>query len=105
MTAATGETQQPEPSEKPEHDKLVAAIAEDASFFRPNLFAVHGLFREIPRIRPVMPFLGWGMDLGEPHGVFFWDPHHDTTLRAESAERILTIHRRAADLAHLTWLE
>ncbi|HEX3649562.1 MAG TPA: hypothetical protein VHV49_14145 [Pseudonocardiaceae bacterium] len=104
MTTAADAARQPEPSGNPERAKLIAAIAEDASYLRPNLFAVYGVFHEIPGIRPAMPFLGWGMDLGEPDGTLFWDPHHNTTHRAETADRILTIHRRTGE-AHLTWLE
>ncbi len=76
--------------------ELLARLAEDASYFRPELFAVYGVDRA------GRPFLGWGMQMGERQAVFF-DPAGSVTHLSTSADQVLRTHQRIAD-AHLVWL-
>lgn len=77
--------------------ELLARLADDASYFRPELFAVYGVDRT------GRPFLGWGMQLGDQEALFY-DPASATTHLSTSAAQVLRTHQRAAD-AHLVWLD
>jgi hypothetical protein len=48
-----------------ERRRLMDQLAEDASYFRPQLFSVYGVSGG------GRPFLGWGMQLGEDEAVFY----------------------------------
>jgi hypothetical protein len=76
--------------------ELLARLAADASYFRPELFAVYGVDRS------GRPFLGWGMQLGEKEAVFY-DPACSATHLSTSADQVLRTHRRTGE-AHLVWL-
>ena len=78
------------------NEELLARLVEDASYFRPDLFAIYGIDRG------GRPFLGWGMQLGAQEAVYY-DPAGATTHLSTSADQVLRIHRRTGD-AHLVWL-
>jgi hypothetical protein len=77
-------------------EQLLDRLAEDAAYFRPDLFAVYGVDRE------GRPFLGWGMQLGESEAVFY-QPGGGTWL-STSADQVLRSHQRTGE-AHLRWLD
>jgi hypothetical protein len=104
MTTATQDSTTPQPTAKLDHATLLARIAADAEYLRPQLFAVYGVFRPVSTILPERPFLGWGIDFGEEWGAIFWNPLDRTTHISDSAEQVLKAHQRTAD-AHLTWLD
>lgn len=87
-----------------DHTEALARLAADAEYFRPQLFAVYGVSKEIAGILPPTPFLGWGIDLGERQGAVYWDPQSKVIHEADSAEQVLATHLRTGD-AHLTWLD
>ena len=76
--------------------ELLTRLADDASYFRPGLFAVYGVDRA------GRPFLGWGMQLGESEAVFH-QPGGGTWL-STSADQVLRALRRTGE-AHLRWLD
>lgn len=78
-------------------EQLLAQLAEDASYFRPELFSVYGLNNN------GQPFLGWGMQLGEKEAVFY-DPHGGSTWLSISADQVLRAHQRTGQ-AYLRWLD
>jgi hypothetical protein len=77
----------------------LAALAEDAEYFQPRLFAVYGVQR-----RSGAPFLGWGLALTGDGGAVFVQPGGGGTHSSDSAERLLTTYRRIGE-AHLLWLD
>jgi hypothetical protein len=81
----------------------MAALAEDASYFRPRLFAIYGVNRAITGLRPESPFLGWGIDLGDGAGALFREEDDRSIHTADSAERLLTSFQTHAEAA-LVWL-
>jgi hypothetical protein len=76
---------------------LLEQLAEDASFLRPELFAVYGVDNT------GRPFLGWGMQLCDDKAVYH-DPEGDITWLTPTADHILR-RRRSLGSAHLVWLE
>jgi len=103
MTAAVEKTPD-QPSPALTHSEMIARLATDAECFRPEFFAVYGVFRQVGDYLPARPFLGWGIDLGEEGGALFWNPRDNTTHHSDSAEHVLLSHQRTGE-AHLTWLE
>ncbi|HEY3750941.1 MAG TPA: hypothetical protein VGL80_17265 [Pseudonocardiaceae bacterium] len=83
---------------------LLARLAADAEYLRPQLFAVYGVFQPVSDILPERPFIGWGIDFGEEWGAIFWNPIEHVTQISDSAEQVLKAHQRTADV-HLVWLE
>jgi hypothetical protein len=76
--------------------QLLDQLAEDASYFRPEIFAIYGVDRK------GRPFLGWGMQLGETEAVYH-EPGVSSTWTSTSADQILRTHQRIGE-ARLTWL-
>jgi hypothetical protein len=74
---------------------LLDQLAEDASYFRPELFAVYGIDGT------GRPFLGWGMQLGEDEALYY-QPGGATWV-STSAEQILRTHQHIGE-ARLSWL-
>lgn len=87
-----------------DHATLLARLAADAEYLRPQLFAVYGVSNAVANPLPEKPFLGWGIDFGEEWGAIFWNPIERVTHISDSAEQVLKTYQRAAD-AHLVWLE
>ena len=83
---------------------LLARLAADAEYLRPQLFAVYGVSHAVSTVLPERPFLGWGIDFGEKWGAIFWNPIERVTQISDSAEQVLKGHQRTAD-AQLVWLE
>jgi hypothetical protein len=83
---------------------ILARLAADAEYLRPQLFAVYGIFKAVPGLVPERPFMGWGIDFGEEWGVIFWNPVDHTTQLSNSAEQVLRAHSRTGE-AHLVWLD
>ena len=83
---------------------LLARLAADAEYLRPQLFAVYGVFQPVSDILPERPFIGWGIDFGDEWGAMFWNPVDHTTLLSGSAEQVLRSHVRTGE-AHLVWLD
>ena len=77
--------------------ELLASLAEDASYLRPDLFAIYGIDSL------GNPFLGWGIQLCEDKTVYY-DPKAAITHLSTSADQVLRIHQIAGE-AHLCWLE
>jgi hypothetical protein len=84
-------------------EDMLARLADDAEYFQPRPFAVYGLARDIGGCGAV-PFIGWGLDLGEDQGAVFWDPVTGITHLSISAEHVLNTHCRTGE-AHLKWLD
>jgi hypothetical protein len=78
-------------------EELVDRLAEDASYFRPQLFAVYGIDSS------GRPFIGWGMQLGEDEAVYY-EPGGASTWLSGSADQVLRTHQRTGE-AHLRWLD
>jgi hypothetical protein len=76
--------------------QLMDALADDASYFRPELFAVYGVDRT------GRPYIGWGMQLGDKEAVFY-EPGAASTWVSTSADQVLRTHQRTGE-AHLRWL-
>lgn len=76
--------------------ELLERLAEDASYFRPELFAVYGVDRG------GQPFLGWGMQWGDTEAVYY-QPDRNSTWLSTSAEHVLRGQQRIGE-AHLKWL-
>ncbi|HEX5401847.1 MAG TPA: hypothetical protein VFX16_06055 [Pseudonocardiaceae bacterium] len=83
---------------------LLARLAADAEYLKPQLFAVYGIANAVSTLVPERPFLGWGIDFGEEWGAIFWNPIERVTHVSDSAEQVLNTHVRTAD-AHLVWLD
>jgi hypothetical protein len=83
---------------------LLARLAADAEYLRPQLFAVYGISRAVANLLPERPFLGWGIDFGEEWGAIFWNPIEHIAQISDSAEQVLKAHQRTAD-AQLLWLD
>jgi hypothetical protein len=77
--------------------KIMTQLAEDASYFRPELFSVYGVSTD------GRPFLGWGMKLGEDEAVFY-EPRTNSTWLSSSADQVLRTHQRIGE-ASLVWLD
>ncbi|HWE90554.1 MAG TPA: hypothetical protein VG317_13920 [Pseudonocardiaceae bacterium] len=82
----------------------MAELASDAEYFQPRLFAIYGVRRGINAVCPEQPFLGWGIDLGDGEGAFFWDQTGRSAHHSDSAEQVLDIYRRVGE-AELKWLD
>ncbi|HEX3785991.1 MAG TPA: hypothetical protein VHX38_40585 [Pseudonocardiaceae bacterium] len=82
----------------------MAALAEDASYFRPRLFAIYGVQRALKGFWPEHPFLGWGMDHGDGKGAIFREDDDRSIHTADSAEQLLIGFKTHAE-AELVWLE
>jgi hypothetical protein len=93
-------------TEKTELDRATTLdrLASDAEYLQPQLFAVYGVLNAVAGVVPERPFLGWGIDFGDPWGAIFWNPIERTTQLSDSAEQVLKAHARTGE-AHLTWLE
>jgi hypothetical protein len=83
---------------------VMSALAADAEYLQPRLFAIYGVRRGINSVVPGQPFLGWGIDMGDGEGALFWDQAARTTHHSDSAERVLGIYRRVGE-AELKWLD
>jgi hypothetical protein len=83
--------------------ELMTALAEDASYLRPRLFAIYGVTREIEGLRPESPFLGWGMELVDGGAIFREDDDRCIHI-SDSAERLLIAFQTHGEAA-LRWLE
>lgn len=68
-------------------DQLLARLADDASYFRPELFSVYGLDGG------GRPFVGWGMQFGDDEAVYY-QPGTGTMHVSTSADQVLRTHRR-----------
>jgi hypothetical protein len=77
--------------------QLLGRLAEDASYFRPELFSVYGVDHD------GRPFLGWGMQLGDDEAVFY-QPGVRATSLSSSADQVLRTHQRIGE-ASLVWLD
>jgi hypothetical protein len=77
--------------------QMMERLAEDASYFRPRLFAVYGVDGQ------ERPYLGWGMQLGEDEAVYH-EPGGASTWLSGSADQVLRTHQRTGQ-AHLLWLD
>lgn len=77
--------------------QLLARLADDASYFRPELFSVYGVTAD------GRPFLGWGMQLGEDEALYY-EPGTASTWLSTSADQVLRTHQRSGQ-AHLRWLD
>jgi hypothetical protein len=77
--------------------QLLERLKDDASYFRPDLFAVYGVNKD------GRPFLGWGIQFGEKEALFY-DPDRSSTWHSGSADQVLRTHQRAGE-AHLQWLD
>jgi hypothetical protein len=70
--------------------QLLDRRADDASYFRPELFSVYGIDRA------GRPFLGWGMQLGEDEAIFY-QPGAGATWLSSSADQVLRGHQRGGE--------
>jgi hypothetical protein len=76
--------------------QLMDTLADDASYFRPELFAIYGVDSS------GRPYIGWGMQLGETEAVYY-EPGAASTWMSTSASQVLRTHQRTGE-AHLRWL-
>jgi hypothetical protein len=104
MTAAAELDASTEPTGKHDRTSILARLAADAEYFRPELFAIYGISKAVAGILPERSFLGWGIDFGEEWGAIFWNPVEHTTQHSDSAEQVLRSHTRTGE-AHLVWLD
>jgi hypothetical protein len=68
-------------------DQVLDRLADDASYFRPELFSVYGVDRG------GRPFVGWGMQFGADEAVFY-QPGAGTMHVSTSADQVLRTHQR-----------
>lgn len=78
-------------------ERLMASIAEDASFLRPRLFSIYGV--DVHGV----PYLGWGMQLCDGDALYY-QPGAGVTWMAKTAEEV---HEKlgVAGQARLVWLD
>jgi hypothetical protein len=104
MTATAEQTPSSEPSETIDRATILARLAADAEYYRPELFAIYGITNTASARLPERPFLGWGIDFGEEWGAMFWSPPDRISHLSQSAEQVLRSHQRIGE-AHLVWIE
>jgi hypothetical protein len=104
MTGVTDVPMPSAPTGEPDRAAILALVAADAEYLRPQLFAVYGIFDPVGELLPERAFLGWGIDFGEEWGAVFWNPMDQTTQISNSATQVLKAHQRTGD-AHLIWLD
>lgn len=68
-------------------DQLLERLADDAAYFRPELFSVYGVDGS------GRPFLGWGMQFGDDEAVFYQPTTGEMHL-STSADQVLRARGR-----------
>jgi hypothetical protein len=99
MTQTLPDDNPPDQKDTPDsfRERLMASIAEDASFLRPRLFSIYGVDHE------GSPYLGWGMQLCDDD-AFYYLPGARVTWTSKTAEQVHEKLNLAGE-ARLVWLD